>query len=144
RGRNGALPLSAGRGAAPCACLRRVLCRNGALPLSAGRDAQRVTGAAAQRVIAAMEPCLYRQGEIYRRAVLERVKGCRNGALPLSAGRGARPQEGGGRNGAAMEPCLYRQGEANELTKEEAAKVSRNGDLAFSAGRGAHGRGQRR
>src|SRR5690606_24547240 len=38
---------------------------------------------------AAMEPCLYRQGEHVQRFRVTRSGECRNGALPLSAGRGS-------------------------------------------------------
>ena len=111
-GRNGALPLSAGRGppAVISASTCRV-CRNGALPLSAGRADSgrgpeycdkmpqwspaligRESSWSGWRLPdgcqAAMEPCPYRQGERAAFSLGQLVAG-----------------------GAAMEPCPYRQGE---------------------------------
>src|SRR5690606_22426783 len=65
---------------------------------------------------AAMEPCLYRQGEVTSPATACIDPGSRNGALPLSAGRGpgVRFPCISRHDQAAMEPCLYRQGEAGE------------------------------
>src|SRR5690606_11497787 len=86
-------------------------CRNGALPLSAGRELddsirdikvvmpqwspafigrERSPGrrTSPQGAQAAMEPCLYRQGEGRVRPSGSQRSTGRNGALPLSAGRG--------------------------------------------------------
>src|SRR5690554_6536097 len=63
RSRNGALPLSAGREVGSTEVAGQVVRgRNGALPLSAGRGRRRDRGVR-DATRAAMEPCLYRQGE---------------------------------------------------------------------------------
>src|SRR5690606_24613262 len=69
------------------------------------------------RLWAAMEPCLYRQGETPRLMAHRPARGCRNGALPLSAGRvvGIGRRRGTAET-AAMERCLYRQGEGSRRT----------------------------
>ena len=131
-------PALIGRERNPPTCRPAHRCsgRNGALPLSAGRGWH--LGAVAAARVAAMEPCPYRQGERSRTTppVRTATRG-RNGALPLSAGRDELQRAlgipAGRRNGAlplsagrglvirgdvcdtdraAMEPCPYRQGEA--------------------------------
>ena len=115
-GRNGALPLSAGRVVVRGRCGDSGGGRNGALPLSAGRELA-AAGDLAARDDAAMEPCPYRQGELDGQPPGgDPVRGRRNGALPLSAGRGQRQRSAPART-ASPESC-------------------RNGALPLSAGRG--------
>ena len=160
--------------------------RNGALPLSAGREvpaaavAQRGYDAAMEPCpyrqgecesyarfldefhVAAMEPCPYRQGELGERggdgepllmpqwspALIGREsrtagcrdapgRRCRNGALPLSAGRAERRTHLHHlpRTTAAMEPCPYRQGEHQGYDGAKRHGQCRNGALPLSAGR---------
>ena len=153
-------PYRQGEGSCfPAPCLASRSCRNGALPLSAGRGP--TAAAATTSHWAAMEPCPYRQGEEriwgqswsistepqWSPALIGRERGWsrpvparpagRNGALPLSAGRAAaeyvRQHPG---CTAAMEPCPYRQGEAAVRGQvDDCDNPRRNGALPLSAGR---------
>ena len=108
-GRNGALPLSAGRAVTTDRPTERST--NAAMepcPYRQGEAELQAIDAGLPH--AAMEPCPYRQGEGTGRPPEDQRVAGRNGALPLSAGRG---RDGTGRGSvyAAMEPCPYRQGE---------------------------------
>ena len=160
-GRNGALPLSAGRagealpgwwlvtwpqwspaligresGRGCCSTGLPRRCRNGALPLSAGRGHEEHR-ATIDALVAAMEPCPYRQGE-----AAVGVEGDGRGQQPqwspalIGRERSMRPAERADAVLAAMEPCPYRQG---EIFGRVVCRLlgGRNGALPLSAGRAA-------
>ena len=86
-GRNGALPLSAGRARADHGCGRPR--GPAAMEPCPYRQGERLPcpGRIRASPSAAMEPCPYRQGEKISKPHNPRGRGRRNGALPLSAGR---------------------------------------------------------